>query len=120
MKYEVIGERLRTARENKGFTLKEVGEILQLTFSGVSKFERGERKPSIEILEKFATTYNVTLDYLLGNSDDPTLTSEQEIKISAEAKELYEIIESLPIEKREEIIKEVTAYVKIKSAQENL
>ena len=38
--------------------------------SNISNYENGNNKPSVEVLEKLATLFNVSTDYLLGKSEN--------------------------------------------------
>ena len=62
-------KRLKELRIEKGLIQKELADILHLQNTAISKYELGERKPDQEILIKIAKYFNVSLDYLMGNSD---------------------------------------------------
>lgn len=61
-----MGNRLRKAREKKGYSQKYVAESLGITNSSLSNYERGERDPDTSILNRLADLYGVTMDYLFG------------------------------------------------------
>lgn len=50
---------IRIAREGKGLLLRQVAASLEIDQAIISKFERGERKPTKEQVEKFADFYNI-------------------------------------------------------------
>lgn len=62
---KIIGERLKTLRENKGLKQNRVAKMLGVHNSTLAKYESGEREPDNETLTKIAEIYEVTLDYLL-------------------------------------------------------
>lgn len=62
--------RLRELREESGLTQKQVGNIIGVKDSAVSKYERMEQQPDYESLIKLADYFNVSLDYLLGRTDE--------------------------------------------------
>lgn len=64
-----FGDRLRTLRKSKDLSQLEFAKLLKLSKSSVNMYERGEREPGIETLERIADYFNVDLDYLLGKSD---------------------------------------------------
>ena len=64
-----FNSRLKELRHEKGLTLKEVSEALQLTLGAYAHYEHGIREPSIEIIKRMCRFYNVTADYLLGLED---------------------------------------------------
>lgn len=66
-----FGERLRFMRENKKMTQKDISKKFKLAESTISMYERGEREPSLDLVEQFADFFNVSIDYLSGRSDSP-------------------------------------------------
>lgn len=64
-----FGERLRFLRTEKGLSQMEFAKQVKLTKSSVNMYERCEREPSIETIERIADYFNVDLDYLLGKSE---------------------------------------------------
>lgn len=63
--------RLKELRELNNETQDELGKILNLTKSTISKYEKGDLDISNETLLKIAQHFNVTTDYLLGRTDNP-------------------------------------------------
>lgn len=59
-----------SARENAGFTQKEVADKLGLDQSSVSLWETGKTAPRASVLVKLAGLYGVTVDELLEQSQD--------------------------------------------------
>jgi|GEM_PF-3652657 len=56
--YNKLGEKLKDARENKGYTIKKVSTILDIPAETISKYENGVIKNiSNEILEMFSELY---------------------------------------------------------------
>jgi transcriptional regulator with XRE-family HTH domain len=51
----------------------QLAEKSALQPSAISHFEQERRSPSFDNLRRLANALNVTTDYLLGRSDDPTL-----------------------------------------------
>ena len=54
-------ERLKTLRDDKGFTQQQLAEVLNITISSVSRYENGSRQPSIEVLIRMADVLNVSI-----------------------------------------------------------
>lgn len=61
-----LGERLHEQRMLKNLSQKEVADIINVSPSIVSNYERSERVPSLEILVSLARLYQCSTDYLLG------------------------------------------------------
>lgn len=62
---ETIGENLVELRKNKKLTQLELAEQLNYSDKSVSKWEKGDALPDIEILYELCQFYGVTLDYLV-------------------------------------------------------
>lgn len=60
-----FAERLTALRENKGKKRQDVADDIQISRASLEYYEKGKRKPDIEVLLKLADYYNVTCDYLL-------------------------------------------------------
>ncbi len=67
-----FGARLRFLRLQKKMSLTAVSNNLGITKSTLGSLEHGRRGASIEVIIALATFFNVSTDYLLGLSDDPT------------------------------------------------
>ena len=63
--------RLRELREEKGESQKAIASYLQITERSLQYYESGDREPSIKNIEKLATYFGVTTDYILGRTNDP-------------------------------------------------
>ena len=59
------GNKLKSLRENSGLLQKELADILNISLSSISMYERGERQPDNETLKKMSNYFNVSIDYLL-------------------------------------------------------
>lgn len=68
--------RLRDLREDHDLMQKEVAAILDIQQTVYSRYERGFQTIPVEHLLKLADYYNVSTDYLLGRTDNPTFLSE--------------------------------------------
>ena len=68
---DVFPERLRAARELRGWSQGDLASRCSMPTSSVGHFESGTRKPSFDNLRKLANALEVTTDYLLGRVDDP-------------------------------------------------
>ena len=64
--------RLRALREDNDYTQKYISKIIFCDTSLYSKYERGERELPLKVAIKLAQFYQVSLDYLVGLSSEPT------------------------------------------------
>ena len=64
-----IGENIKQFRKNKKITQKELAEKIGVTDSAITKYEKGDREPNIETLNKIATALGVTINDLVKNEE---------------------------------------------------
>lgn len=64
MSLDLFKERLAEARKEKGFTQVELARRLGVTAQAVSKWERGNAYPDIELLDGISTVLDCSIDYL--------------------------------------------------------
>ncbi len=68
----LIANRLAELRKVNGFTQKKVAEVLGMTPEGYSYYEVGKRSPNPDIINSLSNFYNVSSDYILSRTNDPT------------------------------------------------
>lgn len=111
---DTFGNIIRKAREEKGLFLRQVAAVLEIDQALISKFERGDRKPSKEQVEKFADFYGLDRDELIivWLSDKIVYTIQGEKNAEKVLKVAEEKIEYLSKTKlsRSEIIKKIKKY----------
>ena len=64
-------ERLRVLREQKNLTQSDLADRMGVKLRQYQRYEHGEQGLSMEGWIFLADFYNVSLDYLVGRSDDP-------------------------------------------------
>lgn len=67
MKYR----RIRDLREDHDLKQINVAKILNMSQTGYSKYETGENDIPTRVLIELARYYNTSIDYLLGETDNP-------------------------------------------------
>lgn len=82
----MIGNRIRELRKQNKMTQLDLADRLNVEFSNVSKWELGKNNPSTELIQKIAIIFNVSIDYLLGQTDNPSPTEINYPNISAVTK----------------------------------
>lgn len=60
---------LRLLREEKGISQQKLAEMLNTSQQNIFKYEKTDCEPDISTLIKIADIFNVTVDYLIGNSE---------------------------------------------------
>jgi transcriptional regulator with XRE-family HTH domain len=63
-------ERLRKARDDSGLSQSELADRVKVQPPVISHFETGKRSPSVITLRRLADALGVSVDYLLGRTDD--------------------------------------------------
>ena len=63
-------KRLRDLREDHDLNQTQVASILNMSQSGYSKYETGENDVPTAILIRLARYYHVSIDYLLGQTNE--------------------------------------------------
>ncbi len=63
--------RIRDLREDRDMNQTQLSKILGMSQTGYSKYETGENDIPTVILIKLARLYNTSIDYLLGETDNP-------------------------------------------------
>ena len=61
---KIIAKNLAELRKDKKYTQQDVGNLVQYSDKAVSKWEKGESLPDIDVLYQLCNIYGVTLDYL--------------------------------------------------------
>ena len=65
-----FAERLKTLRKQVKLTQAQIAEKLNISQQAYASWERGVKKPTQDNLVKIAQILNVSVDYLVGNSEE--------------------------------------------------
>jgi len=66
------GHRIAKLREQRRLTQEELARHLSISRASLSHYEKNRRMPDYETLNKMADFFDVTVDYLIGRTDDPS------------------------------------------------
>ncbi|MEF2293101.1 MULTISPECIES: helix-turn-helix domain-containing protein [Virgibacillus] len=99
----MLKNRLVSLRKEKGKTQEEIAKVIGVTRPAYTAYEKGSRTPDYKILATLANYYNVTIDYLLGHSDQPHLTKEEAFESFINDPELERWYRELPKNNEEDI-----------------
>jgi transcriptional regulator with XRE-family HTH domain len=61
---QLIAQNLVELRKSRKYTQQDIANMVQYSDKAVSKWEKGESLPDIEVLYQICNIYGVTLDYL--------------------------------------------------------
>lgn len=76
----MLSQRLKSARSRLKLTQAEFAKKIDVARTTYAMYEQGHREPDYETLQRIADFYNVTIDYLLGRSDNPNMSEEVEFQ----------------------------------------
>lgn len=104
-----FSERFKELRYCRKLSQQELADKLGTSKSSVNMYERGEREPSLEMLECIADFFNVDMDYLLGKSQiaNQALSLKEKSAPSKEDAlnaEIIELLSSLSPEKMKQAV----------------
>jgi len=93
----IFGERLRELRKKRGITQKQLATKFKISESAVGMYERGEREPPLELINRLADFFDVPTDWLLGRSDtlNPISNRENNKKLADLDENVYALARNL-------------------------
>lgn len=62
---ESVGGYLKKAREQAGYSLRDLENISGVSFAHIRRIEQGENKPSVDVLQKLVQPLELDIDELL-------------------------------------------------------
>ncbi len=67
-----LKDRIKQLRNEKGITQDDLASYLRISRSTVAGYETGKRKPDTDTLQKIVEYFDVSVDYILGLTDERT------------------------------------------------
>ncbi|MPM90804.1 hypothetical protein SDC9_137926 [bioreactor metagenome] len=80
-----FGERLKELREKRNLTQQDIADFLNIGRPTVAGYETKGKQPDYDKLNKLADFFNVSVDYLLGRTEEKSLVA-KDIKNENETK----------------------------------
>ena len=68
---QILSERLKSCRKAKGLTQQQAAIYCDITEKAYQNYELMTREPKLAILIRIADLYEVSIDYLVGRTDEP-------------------------------------------------
>jgi len=90
-------DRIKQARTQMGLSQSKLADMIDVHVTNISRYERGENKPTSQVLSRLADALNISADYLMTGSTDEVA------KATIADKELldqFRRIEQLPQDKK--------------------
>jgi transcriptional regulator with XRE-family HTH domain len=100
-----FNKRMKELRSEKNITLEELAKALNTTKSTLSRYENNLRTPNADFINELAKYFNVSADYLLGNTD-----IKEPIDIPQEYADKYKVTKR-DIKQHDEVIKHAQAFM---------
>jgi transcriptional regulator with XRE-family HTH domain len=103
-----FADRLKQLRKKKGISQSDLAELIEVHFTQVSRYERGETKPNAEAMTKLAKALNTTVDFLMnGTADDAVKDAGLEKELISRFKE----VQSLETDDKKTVLSLMDAYI---------
>ena len=67
----MLSIRLKQLREEKGLSQAQLARKINIGSDSYNKYERAGVQPAYDVLMSLASEFGVSVDYLIGNSDNP-------------------------------------------------
>ena len=74
------GNRIFSLRTSKGLTQEQLAGSLQISRAALSHYEQDRREPDYETLKKIADYFEVTVDYLIGRTNNNKAELDREVR----------------------------------------
>ncbi|GCD80913.1 hypothetical protein JCM30197_21600 [Schleiferia thermophila] len=71
-----IGGRITLLRKSKNWSQIELAKQINASREIISRYERNESQPSIDMMAKMAKVFGVTVDYMIGQSESASFDKE--------------------------------------------
>lgn len=84
-------DRLKELRLERGLTLNQMSEKLNMVQRNYQRYETGEVDPPLSKVIVLADFFNVSLDFLVGRSDTPYILRSEDVELLS-PKELERIL----------------------------
>ena len=84
----IFSARLKQLRNEKELTQQDLADVLSVGRATIAGYETKGKQPDYEKLTIIADYFNVTIDYLLGKTDNPTTVVIEHEKLPKELREI--------------------------------
>lgn len=76
--------RIKQLRKEKNIYQKELAEVIGVSSGAIAMYETGKRSPDKELLDKLANFFEVSVDYLLGRTNEKTTADKIKSTLSSD------------------------------------
>ncbi|GAA3402045.1 helix-turn-helix domain-containing protein [Paenibacillus hodogayensis] len=118
------GDRIAYLREKRGLTQEELSVKLGISRAALSHYETNRREPDYDTLKNIANFFDISLDYLLGRTNDPQSVLDQEVRDFVDSLELSDdsILDkfALTVDGRKLTVEEAKRFIAFVRAERSL
>jgi len=93
-----FSKRFIQLRKERKLTQQQMADTVGIHITQVKRYEAGQAQPSVELLKKIATAFNVTTDWLIFSEDERELPNDLQLKfeaVSQMSKDDQQVIQSM-------------------------
>jgi transcriptional regulator with XRE-family HTH domain len=65
-----LADNLKRLRKKRGWSQTQLAEQIGSHLSHINRIETGKYNPSLDVVQKLASTFDVTIDYLVSDTDE--------------------------------------------------
>lgn len=98
-----LGDNMMLIRKKKNLSQAQLGKMIGTSGDVIGRYERGDIKPSIEVVSKIADALEVSIDYLIGKT---------RLELDKQALERIQELASLPDDKKNYILELVDILIR--------
>lgn len=102
-------ERLKELREERNLNQTDLAKHLNISQGTIGNWETNKRVPDVKMILKIADYFDVSVDYLLGKTNERRKTVPNEKSLSEKQQEIIDIVVKLS----EDDIKRVLEYAEL-------
>ena len=96
--------RIKELRAEMGIYQSELAKLLKVRQNTISTWETGRSEPDQAALREMSKIFDVSIDYILGNSNIKKAPSAEALSTTPEAEALREVMKSLSPEDRQRVL----------------
>ncbi len=112
-----LNKRLKDERKAKGLSQQKLAELTHTHYSNIGRYERGDAKPSAEVLNRIAQVLEVSPDYLInGTLEDKANSS----IVDQELLNQFKKVEKFPSDKKKLVKEFLNAFILTTNLQQQL
>lgn len=90
----VLASRIKGLRKERKKTQADISKLLGVLRTTYGEYERGKILPPMDRINKLADYYSVSVDYLIGNTDDSTGKQAKKIDVSESVREILDSLQN--------------------------